>query len=393
MKILQAIFTSLVNSSGGAEKVFCNMANEMLGKGHHVAGIYCDGEEGKPFYKINANVKLFNLYFIGEKIAVPGWRKLAREFLRPFKRMGILNPYAKYEFGLVQGRLENIIVQENPDVIICYDLDSFLLVNRIKQKQVKCVLMLHSDAETFWHSIEGHSNWAFSKEEIIKSIADVDCLQVLLPHDKEFLASRIGCKNIIVIPNVVQPAVNDKIIVKEKIIINIARLDRKQKRQHVLIKAFKQIAAKYPEWQVHLYGAEYTSGYKNELEKQIKRYHLEAQVKLLGTTAGIAQVLRHASIFAFPSAYEGFGMALTEAMAAGLPCVAFRSCIAAEQIIEDNYDGLLCADAAAALADELEQLIIDERLRNRLGENAQDSIKKYSAQMIWPQWFDLLKRL
>lgn len=55
----------------------------------------------------------------------------------------------------------------------------------------------------------------------------------------------------------------------------------------------------------------------------IDMHHLQASVTLTGYTPDVADYLRHGSVFAFSSRMEGLGTALLEAMAVGLPIVAF----------------------------------------------------------------------
>lgn len=63
---------------------------------------------------------------------------------------------------------------------------------------------------------------------------------------------------------------------------------------------------------------------QNELEQYIVRNNLEKQVKLMGFCADVAKLYQIADIFVFPSLQEGLPVALMEAMATELPCIASR---------------------------------------------------------------------
>lgn len=104
-------------------------------------------------------------------------------------------------------------------------------------------------------------------------------------------------------------------------------------------------------------------------------------------------VYRHGSIFGFPSAYEGFPLAMTEAMSAGIPAVAYRSCPAVNEIIRDSETGFLVDDGAEPLADALARLMEDENLRRRMGAAAKEDMKQYAAETIWNQWENLMTDL
>ena len=58
-----------------------------------------------------------------------------------------------------------------------------------------------------------------------------------------------------------------------------------------------------------------------------------------GSTNDVPDVLRQGDIFAFPSAYEGFGLSLAEAMSMGLPAVGYKSCSAVNELIVDGKNG------------------------------------------------------
>lgn len=58
-----------------------------------------------------------------------------------------------------------------------------------------------------------------------------------------------------------------------------------------------------------------------KLENKIKEYGLEANVIMTGNIANVNEMLSAMDVFAFPSLFEGLGMALIEAQANGLPCI------------------------------------------------------------------------
>ena len=87
----------------------------------------------------------------------------------------------------------------------------------------------------------------------------------------------------------------------------------------------------------------------------------------------VADELRKASIFVFPSCYEEtWGLCLTEAMASGCACIASDVCGSRAQI-EDGVNGLLFPNRdVSALAQAIQRFIEDESLRVRIGEAARE---------------------
>ena len=110
-----------------------------------------------------------------------------------------------------------------------------------------------------------------------------------------------------------------------------------------------------------------------------------------GTTSNVFSVLSEGDIFAFPSAFEGFGLALAEAMSVGLPVIGYRSCSAVNELILDGENGFLCADGISDLADKLDMLMSDKNLRIRFGKNGKISMQQYEPKLIWDKWESLLK--
>jgi glycosyltransferase involved in cell wall biosynthesis len=104
------------------------------------------------------------------------------------------------------------------------------------------------------------------------------------------------------------------------------------------------------------------------LEARAVELGLDARVQFLGSVGRprLAQLLRGASVFAFPSRGEPFGIALLEAMAAGLPAVA----AAAGGVPEFARDGenalLVQPEDASGLAKAIARIVTDRGLRDKL---------------------------
>lgn len=89
---------------------------------------------------------------------------------------------------------------------------------------------------------------------------------------------------------------------------------------------------------------------ENALKTLVKNLEMENQVHFLGFRTDIYEILSAADVFVFPSKQEGLPVALMEAMAAGLPCVASRirgnvDLLSESELLFDpqNVDELCCA--------------------------------------------------
>lgn len=52
----------VVNAKGGTEKVFCDMANAFVQRGHNVTAICLDENQGQPGFPIDSRVHFINAY-------------------------------------------------------------------------------------------------------------------------------------------------------------------------------------------------------------------------------------------------------------------------------------------------------------------------------------------
>jgi glycosyltransferase involved in cell wall biosynthesis len=108
--------------------------------------------------------------------------------------------------------------------------------------------------------------------------------------------------------------------------------------------------------------------------------HGAPRVHWLGFRSDVAAVMKSLDIFVLPSRFEGFGLVLVEAMAAGAACVAYDSSNMPE-IITDGVDGVLVPTGdTAALAAAIVRVCQDAGLRSRLGAAARaTAVQRFSA--------------
>jgi len=194
---------------------------------------------------------------------------------------------------------------------------------------------------------------------------------------KEVIYKETKSKNITVIPNPVKEVRIFKDIKKEKIILNVGRLVF-DKGQKYLLKAYAKLNR--PDWKVVILGE---GDRRKSLEKLIKELNITNQVLMPGAVKNVDEWLSKASIFAFPSVSESWGLALTESMAAGLPSVSFDCDVGPREMIVDGDNGFLVPVADVDLfAKRIEQLINDEKLRNKFSLNAKKEAEKYKIEKI-----------
>ena len=107
----------------------------------------------------------------------------------------------------------------------------------------------------------------------------------------------------------------------------------------------------------------------------------------------LVDLYRQADIMIAPSLYEGFGVALVEAMAARLPMVTTRVGVAADALTDGESALVIPTRHAQAIVSEVDRLLADAALRERLGEAAADVALHYRASVAVNDLADRLLRV
>ncbi|HVY28704.1 MAG TPA: glycosyltransferase family 4 protein [Polyangiaceae bacterium] len=161
----------------------------------------------------------------------------------------------------------------------------------------------------------------------------------------------------------------------------------RRKRVLELCRAFGSLSTSSVE--LVLVGAELEPDYASEVRLCVEQHGVRERVRFLGplSAADVADQLALADTLVLPSALEGYGMVLSEALWASVPVIAARVG-AAEQLVGLTGAGLLYEpDDDAALGATLGAFVADARLRWRLRQAA------WQAAEMLPRWRDTARAL
>lgn len=381
MKILLLNLWRVIESKGGTEKVFFDMGNNLSARGYEVIAVAMDNKDGNPFFEISKKVNFINISVDMKKYDGIKYKIQRALYINREKR----HMFDERNRDLLRGkRLKLVVEKEEPDIIIAFNVEATRILINYLGVTCPIITMFHFDPDTILKGITPNTKNALEK---------CCCVQVLLPNDIERVKKYLTCKRIEYIPNVVPqhicPPSEDS---RENVIITVARIDSQQKRQHLLIEAFNIVKNCYPTWKVKIYGeTDYDKKYYSYCLNLIKKYNLEDKVIFCGTSNDICKNLKRSKIFAFPSSFEGFSLAMTEAMGVGLPVVGYKSCTSISEIVKDGYSGFLCDDGIEDFAAKLKCLMFDDKLRKQMGENARESMKAFAPEKIWNAWDTLIQ--
>ena len=386
MRILLANMAKMVEDTGGLAKVTSAFANEMQRRGHTVSLVYSDVRKGDFYYPLDPGIPAYDVcHFKGQSIRFPWYLKVKREILRTFSKQKARTVNNDFAERFLLQNLKQTVEETGPDVIVASQPAASKMLLCDLELNVPVITMSHGDPEDYFH--------IYPKKEIPSLEKSAVC-QVLLPSFARHIHNHLPQAKTVVIGNAIPQYEEQADLEQAKeryTIVSVGRLTKNHKRPHLLIEAFAGLADKYPDWQVELWGDVDQRAFYEELKFMIKSKKLQDRVFLKGTSNEIPKILQRSDIFAFPSAYEGFGLALGEAMSMGLPAVGYKSCSAVNELIQDGVNGFLCEEGPEDLAAKLDRLMGDRALRVRMGQAARESMKQYAPEAIWDAWEKLLE--
>ena len=232
------------------------------------------------------------------------------------------------------------------------------------------------------------NRWITNKWQgmLIKQLARLDKFVVLTEEDAGYWDM---LSNKSVIPNPLTSYPTQQADWNNKVVISVGRYDF-QKGFDMLIEAWVQVASKHPDWQLRIFGP----GDNMLYQLQADNLGLKGVVHCMGVSDRVYDEMAKASFYVLSSRYEGFGLVLIEAMAVGLPCVAFACPAGPKDIVSDHQDGLLVErNNVRKLADAINYLIEHDEVRQRYAAQAIINSRRYNLDNIMKMWMSLFDNI
>lgn len=228
----------------------------------------------------------------------------------------------------------------------------------------------------------------------IRNLTWADAYVVLCEAYKEAIVSQLKLHNhplekkFAVIPNP-EIAPGDVQLRKEKVLLYVGRMTYADKRVDRLIEIWRRIYKEVPDWQLLLVGG---GEEKKKLEQQAEGLE---RICFKGVSDNVKPYYDRAAVLCLTSAFESWGLCLTEAQANGVIPVAFDCSAGVHQILAPSgVNGVLVPQGdmdayAAALID----LLHNEKQRILMQRNVLQKAKEYSLEHIGQLWLNLLDKL
>lgn len=194
-KVLLLHLHNVVDVVGGVAKILCDMANELDKRGYKVNVVSWNDREGKPYFKLNDKIVYYNL-LENKRKKIPLLVKAKREFIRMFDKTKSIDIRDQFYISCVKNDIKNILSIEKPNIVIAFDhLSLKCIASNDIEYNVPIISMVHGEPLEMFNNIS-----EFTKKLYARS----SCIQILLPHGKEFMEKLFPSTKIIVIPNEVR---------------------------------------------------------------------------------------------------------------------------------------------------------------------------------------------
>ena len=239
-----------------------------------------------------------------------------------------------------------------------------------------------------WEHVHLGARAGSVRPDILTNYGGLDALVVLTDADRRrYDIELAGATRVVRIPNAVPSLPGPPSDLSRPVVLAAGRLTR-QKGFDMLLRAFKQVADEAPDWTLRICGS---GRQRARLSRMVAELGLADRVSLPGRVSDMATQMEQASIFVLSSRWEGFPMVLLEAMSKGLPVVSFDCPTGPADIVQDGRTGFLVrAGDVKALAERIEDLIGDDRARQRFGAAAVERAEDFALARIGRLWDQLL---
>lgn len=337
--MMNIAFTCNNLNNGGAERVICNIANQMALDGHNVH-LICYRVTESFYYELNDGVEIIQLdphinmrnFFISRKIA---------GIVNLFKLCDALKWSDTVISFYTRQNCYSIIVCKLIGVpIICSERDHFFLNDGLINHTLRRLCYPLSDG--FIHQTKAAQEWLRANE-------GVKCKDIVIPNPLwiENFPERKPVKGYV---------------------IAVGRLEE-QKNYKELIDAFITVKRQIPYAELHIFG---DGPQRKELQQYINSKDLNDTVFLEGITKDIISIYAKSEVFVMFSHGEGYPNALMEALAMGVPCISSDCPVGGpKDMIENGYNGFLvpCSDTDQ-LALKIITLLTHSNIAIKFSKNA-----------------------
>lgn len=379
-RITVAQIVSGMGSGGGVERVSYELALHLDPCRYRVVVccLYNRGElgeslaeQGIPIFVFNGRSSINPLFLLQNLNTI---RQLKDLLCREGVQIAHTHEFFSGTLGRVAARLANVPVT----VLMVHNKDRWkgathILVDRVLAHWTDVIVANSHSVKEFTTQYEGLSAEKFA---VIHNGIDVGRF---IPNQKKRLATRteLGLK-----PDTPTLAI-------------VGRLTM-QKGHHYLIEALSAIRAQFPDLRLLIVGDDnpFDVSTKEAIFRRVENLKLTENVIFLGQRQDVPDILNATDIFVLPSLWEGFGLAIAEAMAAGKPVVATKV-DGIPEVVENGVTGILVpSKSPEAVADAIIYLLNNREKAEVMGKLGRERVQRFFAiDKMVGKWDELYQSL
>lgn len=371
--------TPALYMAGGVERVLTLKANYFAEHfGYDITIVLTEGKDKHLFYPLSDKIKIINLDINFEELWTCSFAKKIIVYLkkqRQYKR-----------------KLSAILMDIRPDITISLLRREINFINDIPDgsRKIGEIHINRANYRNFKFDNENCLKRLFAKywsHSLLGHLRKLDSLVVLTDKDRKAWTE---LNNVVTIPDPLPFTPTKSSLQTEKRVIAIARYSY-EKGIDLLLQAWAEVERQCEDWRLDVFGDGDTSSYEHLID------NLGIDRNRCGLNARTNDVEReycNSSIFALSSRFEGFGMVMIEAMACGLPVVAFNCPWGPQEIVNNGEDGILVDNGSpSSLANGLLQLINDVNTRKAMSEAAERNVLRFKIDYIAQKWQQLFEKV
>ena len=365
---------------GGAERVCANLANAWSTRGHDATLLTISQNRRTPAYAIDERVER-------RDVGLP--RPPTGDEVDHSHVVSIVNlicdarcPQLLQDITTL-AIIRHEILETRPDVIVSFiDRTNVRVLAATAETGVPVIACEQTDARRI-----SLGQWQGAREELYRRAAAVVAPD---PAIAEWLRAK-GARAW-AIPNALVPPPADlqhRSIDERRRVVTLSRLSL-EKRPEFLVRSFASIAPAFPEWDLEIYG---NGPQRNMLEHLVEEL-APNRIHFRGFSNQPYDVLANADVFVSASRIEGFGNAIWEALACGVPVVAMDAGPPVRRLVRHGVDGIIVSEQTmAALAEALASLMRDENRRKVYASRAPEVVERFPFESALAQWDELFRAI
>lgn len=353
---MRIVFLTSSLRQGGAERAIVSLSKRLMQMGHDVH-IYLLENEEDTFFKVDSAITLHRLKFQNIRYVTSFF--IAHSLHRELRR-------------------------NHCDWIIAFDARTLVYSVLAKTKGTRIAYSERSNPKVY----PSNAIW----RKLRSCCLTFSDLCVFQTKRVQQLFPKSVIRKSVVIPNAIfnETIYNVKLPeIRENYISAMGRLVCSIKGFDKLIISFSQIAKKYPEIDLRIYG---DGPDKNLLMSVALAYGVSDRVQIISGNENAILEIRKGRAFILSSYFEGFPNALLEALACGVPCISVDCDFGPRDIIKNEYNGILIPSLDQdLLAMAIEKVLDNKEFAEKIGLNAFHERNNYSIETIAKQWESALR--